>query len=78
MVLRLVQQFCRPGDLHVHYFGTATLSSDDIRTEKGDVFEIEAAPFVASLRNTLSDDTFKTPKVANVWDVASVPAIAKL
>jgi hypothetical protein len=44
------KQFCRPGDLHVHFFGTATLSySDEIRTQKGDIFEIEAAPFVAPL-----------------------------
>ena len=46
--------FRRPGDVHVHFFGTATLSfSDDIRTEPGDVFEIEAAPFLLPLRNTL-------------------------
>ena len=47
--------FRRPGDVHVHFFGTATLSfSDDIRTQPGDVFEIEAAPFTLPLRNTLS------------------------
>ncbi len=43
-----------PGDVHVHYFGTATLSFvDGFRTEDGDVFEIEAAPFGAPLRNPL-------------------------
>jgi hypothetical protein len=47
-------QFRRPGDVHVHFFGTATLSfSDGVRTEEGDVFEIEAAPFTLALRNPL-------------------------
>ena len=47
-------QFRRPGDLHVHFFGTATLSvTDGIKTEDGDRFEIEAAPFRLPLRNTL-------------------------
>jgi hypothetical protein len=46
--------FRRPGDVHVHYFGTATLSfSDGVRAEEGDVFEIEAAPFGLPLRNAL-------------------------
>jgi hypothetical protein len=43
-----------PGDLHIHYFGTATLSiADGVATEDGDVFEIEAEPFGAPLRNRL-------------------------
>ena len=47
--------FRRPGDIHVHFFGTATLSfSDGIGTEAGDVFEIEAAPFTLPLRNPLA------------------------
>jgi hypothetical protein len=47
--------FRRPGDLHVHFFGTATLSfGDGIRTEQGDVFEIEMAEFGAPLRNRLA------------------------
>jgi hypothetical protein len=46
--------FRRPGDLHVHFFGTATLSfSDGIRAQEGDVFEIEAPPFTLPLRNPL-------------------------
>ena len=46
--------FRRPGDVHVHYFGTATLSfSDGVKTEKGDVFEIESEPFGLPLRNRL-------------------------
>ena len=47
-------QFRRPGDVHIHFFGTATLSfSDGIHTELGDVFEIAAPPFVLALRNSL-------------------------
>jgi hypothetical protein len=47
-------QFRRPGDVHVHFFGTATLSfSDGFRTEVGDEFEIEASPFTLPLRNRL-------------------------
>jgi hypothetical protein len=43
-----------PGDLHVHYFGTATLSfADGIRAKAGDVFEIEAPEFGRPLRNPL-------------------------
>jgi hypothetical protein len=43
-----------PGDLHIHYYGTATLSiADGFSTEDGDVFEIEAPPFGAKLRNPL-------------------------
>jgi len=46
--------FRRPGDVHVHYFGTATLSiADNVKTQDGDVFEISAAPFGAALRNPL-------------------------
>ncbi|NHB75640.1 AraD1 family protein [Rhodobacter calidifons] len=47
--------FRQPGDLHVHFFGTATLSfADGIRTEPGDIFEIEVADFGQPLRNTLT------------------------
>jgi hypothetical protein len=47
--------FRQPGDIHVHMFGTATLSfGDGIRTEEGDVFEIEAAEFGLPLRNPLA------------------------
>ena len=48
-------QFRRSGDVHVHFFGTATLSfSDKIKTEAGDVFEIVASPFHLPVRNVLS------------------------
>lgn len=46
--------FRQPGDLHVHMFGTATLSfADQIRTQPGDVFEIESPTFGLPLRNPL-------------------------
>jgi hypothetical protein len=46
--------FRRPGDVHIHFFGTATLSiADGIKTENGDVFEISAPAFGAPLRNRL-------------------------
>lgn len=46
--------FRQPGDLHVHFFGTATLSfADGIRTEAGDMFEITVPDFGQPLRNTL-------------------------
>jgi hypothetical protein len=46
--------FRRPGDVHVHFFGTATLSfSDGFQTEEGDVFEVAAAPFTLPVRNPL-------------------------
>ncbi|MFN4297036.1 MAG: AraD1 family protein [Brevundimonas sp.] len=48
-------QFRRPGDVHVHFMGTATLSfSDGIETRPGDVFEVEAAPFLTPVRNPLA------------------------
>jgi hypothetical protein len=47
--------FRRPGDVHVHFFGTATLSfSAGVKTENGDIFEIEADAFLFPLRNGLS------------------------
>lgn len=47
--------FRQPGDIHVHFFGTATLSfADGIRAEPGDRFEIEAAPFTLPLVNVLA------------------------
>jgi hypothetical protein len=45
-----------PGDVHVHFFGTATLSfADGVRPQVGDVFEIRAAPFSLPLRNPLAE-----------------------
>ena len=49
--------FRRPGDIHVHFFGTATLSfSDGVQTRKGDIFEIESEAFGLPLRNRLATE----------------------
>jgi hypothetical protein len=49
--------FRRPRDIHVHFFGTATLSfSGGVRTQKGDIFEIESEPFGLPLRNRLTTE----------------------
>ena len=46
--------FRQPGDVHVHMFGTATLSfADGIKPQEGDVFEIEVPEFGLALRNPL-------------------------
>jgi hypothetical protein len=47
-------QFRRPGDVHVHFLGAATVAlADGAPAEKGDVFEIESEPFGLPLRNRL-------------------------
>jgi hypothetical protein len=56
--------FRQPGDLHVHMFGTATLSyADGIRTEAGDAFEIEAEAFGLPLTNRLTIAADDVPQV---------------
>ena len=46
--------FRRPGDVHVHFFGTATLSfADGIKVREGDRFEIKINEFGRALRNPL-------------------------
>ncbi len=53
--------FRQPGDVHVHMFGTATLSfADGIRTEAADVFEIEEPQFGAPLRNSVAWEAAET------------------
>lgn len=48
-------QFRRPGDVHVHFLGAATLSyADNVDTRDGDRFEISAEGFGRPLRNSLS------------------------
>jgi hypothetical protein len=48
-------RFRRPGDVHVHFFGTSTASfADGIATRPGDVFEIEADAFRLPLANPLA------------------------
>ncbi len=47
--------FRRPGDVHVHFLGAAVLSfSAGLQAEPGDVFQIQAEPFGAPLRNPLA------------------------
>jgi hypothetical protein len=46
--------FRRPGDIHCHFFGAATLSfSAGITPQTGDIFEISAPPFGRPLHNPL-------------------------
>jgi hypothetical protein len=50
--------FRRPGDVHVHFFGTATLSyTDGVRIEQGDEVEISAPDFGHPLRNLVVWET---------------------
>ena len=45
-------QFLRPGDVHVHFFGTATLSfADGVKAQPGDRFEVSLDAFGEPLRN---------------------------
>lgn len=56
--------FRRPGDVHVHFFGTGTLSfGDGFETRVGDVFEIEAAEFGRPLRNKFNITETTKPKI---------------
>ncbi|MNR26363.1 hypothetical protein D3C85_1435710 [compost metagenome] len=49
-------QFLRPGDVHVHYFGTATLSfADGVKTQPGDRFQISLDEFGAPLENGIGE-----------------------
>ncbi len=53
--------FRQTGDVHVHMFGTATLSfADGITAQSGDVFEIEAPLFGLPLRNALQETKTKS------------------
>ncbi|MBO0347362.1 GguC protein [Roseibium sp. CAU 1637] len=59
--------FRKPGDVHVHMFGTATLSfADKISPQDGDVFEISAAPFGLPLKNPLTFKPGETPEKLTV------------
>jgi hypothetical protein len=45
----------RPGDVHLHFFGTATLSfADGIQAMPGDVFEVDLPDLGAPLTNSLA------------------------
>ena len=48
--------FRTPGDVHLHFYGTATLSfAAGVQTQAGDLFEISAPGFGRPLRNSLMD-----------------------
>jgi len=50
--------FRRPGDVHVHFFGCATLSyADGIQALDGDIFDIRADAFLLPLRNRRTAST---------------------
>jgi len=56
--------FRQPGDVHVHLFGTATLSfADGVTTQEGDVFEISVPDFGLPLRNPLAVVPSNAPAV---------------
>jgi len=47
--------FKRPGDVHIHFFGTATLSfADSVSVQAGETFEIASPQFGPALRNPLA------------------------
>ncbi|WP_251978646.1 AraD1 family protein [Salinicola avicenniae] len=52
------RNFRRPGDVHVHFFGTATLSfADKIVVEPGDRYEIDLPALGRPLRNPLGSES---------------------
>lgn len=59
--------FQRPGDVHIHFFGTATLSfADGISVRPGETFEIEAPVFGPALRNPLALQELAAPVVTTL------------
>ena len=59
--------FRQPGDIHIHMFGTATLSfADGIRTAPGDVFEISEPQFGLPLTNSVAWDKAEKIKVRSL------------
>jgi len=47
--------FKRPGDVHIHFFGTATLSfADNVSVQAGETFEIASPQLGPALRNPLA------------------------
>ncbi|CAM3272642.1 AraD1 family protein [Paracoccus nototheniae] len=57
--------FRQPGDVHVHFFGTATLSfADGIAVQPGDVFAIDCPDFGLPLENPLTQSAGDATPVA--------------
>lgn len=60
--------FCQPGDVHVHMFGTATLSfADGISTQPGDEFEISESQFGLALRNPVQVEAEKPVVISGLY-----------
>lgn len=62
------RHFRQPGDVHCHFFGTATLSfANDVIVQPGDIFEISAPQFGRPLRNPMLqfDDSVSLVRVRN-------------
>ena len=60
--------FRQPGDIHVHMFGTATLSfADGISTKEGDAFEIEEGQFGLPLRNPIKIEAEKPVVISGLY-----------
>jgi hypothetical protein len=60
------KQFRRAGDLHIHFFGTSTLSfADGLRVQHGDEFEIDLPLFGRPLRNRVD---FLAPELLAIVD----------
>ncbi len=60
--------FRNPGDVHVHMFGTATLSfADGVSTQTGDIFEIAESQFGAPLRNSVSFEDDRPVRVGRLY-----------
>ena len=63
--------FRKPGDVHCHFFGTATLSRNaGVFTQPGDRFEISAPGFGRPLRNTLeqASNDYRIFKVKSLYE----------
>jgi len=59
--------FNRVGDVHIHFFGTATLSfSDGIRVLPGEFFEIDVPLFGPPLRNKLAVQVLAHPVITSL------------
>ncbi len=53
--------FCRPGDVHIHFFGAGALSfANDVQTEDGDWFEIEVPEFGKPLQNQMQTEKYSS------------------
>jgi len=61
--------FRQPGDVHLHFFGTGTLSfADGVEPKLNDVFEVDVAIFGKPLRNPLGVSKVSLGPVAKVVD----------